>query len=179
VADLSALPLLPRADLVFSTATFHWILDHERLFAELSRALTPGGRLVAQCGGAGNLARIHARAHAMMTSTEWAPFFRDWREPWEFAGAETTAARLAAAGFTGIETWLEPAPTAFGDQPAFATFTSTVVLRPHLACLPDDSHRARFVAQLTAAFAADPTPFELDYVRLNLSARTPAAGSSQ
>ena len=40
-------------DAVLSTATFHWIADHERLFARLHAALRPGGRLVAQCGGAG------------------------------------------------------------------------------------------------------------------------------
>ena len=40
-------------DAILSTATFHWIADHERLFARLHAALRPGGRFVAQCGGAG------------------------------------------------------------------------------------------------------------------------------
>jgi trans-aconitate 2-methyltransferase len=170
VADLSALPVAQRADLVFSTATFHWILDHDALFAEIHHALAPGGRLVAQCGGAGNLARIHARAHAMMQSREWSAHFASWREPWEFASAETTTARLRRAGFGDIQAWLEPAPTAFVDGHAFATFTATVVLRPHLACLPTDAMRAQFVGELTEQFAADDPPFVLDYVRLNISA---------
>ena len=50
-ADAAALPIAGRADAIFSTATFHWVLDHDRLFRSLFAALTPGGRLVAQCGG--------------------------------------------------------------------------------------------------------------------------------
>ena len=52
-----------RSTLVFSTAIFHWILDHDALFARLRAALRPGGRLVAQCGGEGNVAE-HAEAIA-------------------------------------------------------------------------------------------------------------------
>ncbi len=44
--DLLALELDPPADAIFSTATFHWITDHDRLFARLHAALVPGGRLV-------------------------------------------------------------------------------------------------------------------------------------
>jgi len=51
------------ADAVFSTATFHWIVDHDLLFSRIHSVLKPGGRLVAQCGGEGNVAD-HARAIA-------------------------------------------------------------------------------------------------------------------
>ena len=57
-ADLLELTLGEPVDAVLSTATFHWIPDHERLFARLHAALKPGGRLVAQCGGHGNVAEI-------------------------------------------------------------------------------------------------------------------------
>ena len=49
-------------DAILSTATFHWIADHERLFARLHAALRPGGRLVAQCGGEGNIDVLRRRA---------------------------------------------------------------------------------------------------------------------
>src|SRR5436190_2154109 len=59
VADLAdPLPLEPVVDLVVSTATFHWIADHDGLFANLFRVLRPGGRLVAQFGGEGNIAGV-------------------------------------------------------------------------------------------------------------------------
>ena len=49
-ADAAALPIREEADAVFSTATFHWVLDHPRLFRSLHDALKPDGRMVAQCG---------------------------------------------------------------------------------------------------------------------------------
>ena len=61
-ADGAALPFADAFDAVLSTATFHWILDHDQLFASIYRALAPGGRLVAQCGGGANLGRLLDRA---------------------------------------------------------------------------------------------------------------------
>ena len=43
VADLLELELDEPVDAIFSNATFHWILDHERLFERLFAALRPGG----------------------------------------------------------------------------------------------------------------------------------------
>jgi trans-aconitate 2-methyltransferase len=52
LADLMRpLPVAEPADAVFSTATFHWVPDHDALFANLAGAMRPGARLVAQCGG--------------------------------------------------------------------------------------------------------------------------------
>src|SRR5581483_3100376 len=53
--DLVQVALPEPVDLVFSNATFHWIPDHDALFAALHRNMKPGGRLVAQCGGRGNI----------------------------------------------------------------------------------------------------------------------------
>ena len=55
VCDLTELELDARVDAVFSSAVFHWIVDHDLLFRRLAAALMPGGRLAAQCGGAGNI----------------------------------------------------------------------------------------------------------------------------
>jgi trans-aconitate 2-methyltransferase len=55
VADLVELELDEPVDAVFSSAVFHWILDHEALFRSLRGALKPGGALATQCGGAGNI----------------------------------------------------------------------------------------------------------------------------
>src|SRR6266566_1004259 len=44
LADLLEFALPEPVDAIFSTATFHWIADHERLFARLRALLRPGGR---------------------------------------------------------------------------------------------------------------------------------------
>src|SRR5579862_3918696 len=43
--DLSHLPFVHCFDGIVSTAAFHWVLDHDRLFANLRAALVPGGWL--------------------------------------------------------------------------------------------------------------------------------------
>ncbi len=66
LADGADLPFANAFDAIFSAATFHWIPDHDRLFRSLHTALKPGGRVVAQCGGARNLDRLYrpgASAH--------------------------------------------------------------------------------------------------------------------
>jgi trans-aconitate 2-methyltransferase len=163
VADLSELEVAEPVDLIFSTATFHWILDHERLFARLCEVLRPGGRLVAQCGGLGNVAE-HAQAiAAVATLPEFAPHFGGMTMMWNFAGPEETEARLRVAGFDQARCWLEPKPVTPADP---LRFTMTVTLGPHLARLPEELRRPFAEAVLDAG----PQPLTLDYVRLNIEA---------
>lgn len=169
-ADGSRLPFARTFDAVFSGATFHWIRDHDRLFREIHRVLRPGGRLVAQCGGEGNLRRLHERTQALMNSSRFTTHFQGWTDPWNYASEADTRARLARAGFSDIEVSLVPAPTAFADAAAFSDFISCVCVRHHVDRLAPEP-RAAFVSELAALAADDDPPFTLDYRRLNISAR--------
>ncbi len=171
--DVARLPFEAAFDVVFSTATFHWVPDHDALFRSVFAALRPGGRLRAQCGGGPNIARARARAASLMAAPEFAGRFRDWRNPWTYATAQETAARLRAAGFAEVETGLEEAPVTFADDVAFQAFTSTVILRPYLAQLPDESARRAFTRRFAELAAADDPAYTLDYWRLNIAARRP------
>ena len=71
--------------MIFSTATFHWVADHERLFQRLRAALVPGGRLVAQCGGQGNVAEHAAAIAAVAARPEFAAHLDGIAQPWNFA----------------------------------------------------------------------------------------------
>ena len=170
-ADASALPVFQQADAIFSTATFHWILDHQQLFRSLHAALKPGGLLVAQCGGKSNLQRVHERAATLMLDADFAPHFANWQEPWEFADATTTEQRLRGAGFVDIRTTVEWSPVVQPTADAYAVFLANVICRPHLSHLPDDDTRRHFIDRLTRAAIHDTPAFELDYWRLNVAAR--------
>jgi trans-aconitate 2-methyltransferase len=167
VADLAELEIAEPVDLVFSTATFHWILDHERLFERLRAALRPGGRLIAQCGGHGNI-REHATALAdVIALPEFAPHFVDTPELWNYATPEETEARLRAAGFIDARCWLEPRPVTPEDP---LSFTMTSTLGAHLARLPEELRRP-FAEEI---LARSRQPLTLEYVRLNIEARASA-----
>jgi trans-aconitate methyltransferase len=169
--DLLDLRFDQEFDGIFSTASFHWVLDHDRLFRNLYRALRPRGWLVAQCGGGRNIERLLHRTQALMESPAYAAYFVGYRSPWEYSDAETAAARLHSAGFEQIETSLEEAPTTFPNGPEFHQFVENVILRHHLQRITDYPARQQFLAQLTQLAAADDPPFLIDYVRLNLKAR--------
>jgi trans-aconitate 2-methyltransferase len=144
-------------DAVFSTATFHWVTDHDHLFTNLASVLGPSGRLVAQCGAEGNIAGLLAVVRSLGVR-------RAGR--WLYASADETASRLARAGFAEVAVWTNPEPTRFDDAGRLADFLSTVILREHLITLSPEERRP-FVEQLVAAM---PEPV-VDYVRLNIVAR--------
>ncbi len=165
--DLVELDLPETVDVIFSNATFHWIADHERLFVRLLAALRPGGRLLAQCGGSGNIDRFRKLADAVCGEEPFLPYFEAWRQPWNYAGAEETAARLDRAGFEDVQAWLEHKRVTL-EQPR--PFVQTVCLVRHLDPLPEDL-RERFLDEVLARAGA---PLVLEYVRLNMAARRPA-----
>ena len=177
-ADAAALPFDACADAVFSTATFHWVLDHARLFRSIHAALRPGGRLVAQCGGGPNLARVKGQCRAILGEAPYVTFFSGWSEPWEYADAETTERRLAAAGFVDIHASVDPAPVVHPDATAYKEFVTTVICRPYLARLPEAELRDTFIDELTRRAASLHPPFELDYWRLNIDATKPRAAQT-
>jgi trans-aconitate 2-methyltransferase len=171
-AALPELPLGAPLDAILSTATLHWVLDHPAVFRAFRRAIRPGGQLEFQCGGLGNLHRLHERAKALARTEEFRDAFRGFEEPWCYASAEETKEQLQATGWTRVHTWLEVRPTEFADAAAFFEFISSVNLRPFLAKLEDERAR-RFTSALVEAAGQDKPPYVLDYVRLNASAWAP------
>ena len=163
VGDLLDLSLEHRIDAVLSTATFHWIADHPRLFTRLRGALRPGGQLVAQCGGEGNIDVLRGRAAEILARPRYAEHFSGWSAPWNYAGPELTQERLLAAGFSSAKCWLTPAP----QQPEHPReFLSTIVLGPHVDHLPEDL-REPFIDDVLTELGE---PVVVDYVRLNIDA---------
>lgn len=171
--DLATLQYEREADAIFSTATFHWLPDHDRLFTALFRALKPGGWLVAQCGGARNIQHINDRASHILQQPPFASHIGSWTGPWTFADAPETEQRLTTAGFTDVAANVIEAPVVMDDEAAYREFMRTVVLGSHLERLPDNTLREAFIDRMVAGGAHDTPPWSLAYTRLNLQARRP------
>ena len=169
VSDLTELELDEPVDVVFSSAVFHWVLDHDALFRRLAAVLRPGGRLAAQNGGAGNISRLKRSSAEVAARDPYAAHFEGFGEPWNYAAPEETEERLRAAGFTEARAWLQPWDV---TPPEPAEFLRTVCLGPHMDRLPEEL-RDPFVADV---LALEDDPLVLDYVRLNIDARLPSAG---
>jgi len=156
--DVLDLDLQEPVDAIISTATFHWVPDHERLWVRLAGALRAGGVLEVQCGGEGNIDGVRRVIDAV--ARDAAPELLDW-SPWVFAGPPETELRLREAGFTPTRCWLEERPTSPQDLNAFVR---TSILAAHLSRLPAE-RREGFAAAVVAGVRPP-----LDYVRLNVSA---------
>jgi trans-aconitate 2-methyltransferase len=165
--DLAELQLSERVDAVFSNAVFHWVPDHERLFTRLLTVLEPGGRLEAQCGGAGNIDRFHEAVARLADHPPFSSYFEGWTGPWNFATAEDTAALLERIGFTDVRCWLEERQVVPAEP---HDYLRTVCLGHHLEQLPDEL-RDTLVGNVVDSLEQ---PLTLEYVRLNISARKPA-----
>jgi trans-aconitate 2-methyltransferase len=171
--DLSSLEVREPVDLILSTATFHWINDHDRLFGRLALALKPRGRLVAQCGGEGNISRATRAVDETMKEERFRPYFEDWQDDKYYADPLSTKERLEAAGFEDVETWLQDEVAAFDTVEELTRYLRAIVLGGHLDRLPEGL-RGPFAARVAEKVAAvDGTPV-LDYVRLNIMTRKSA-----
>lgn len=106
--SVTALSFAAEFDAVFSNAVLHWVLEPERAIERMRAALKPGGRLVAECGGHGNIAAIvtamRAAARAHGGDAELAA-------PWFYPTAAEYAALLHAGGFEVLRTGLFPRQT--------------------------------------------------------------------
>jgi len=172
--DLLALDRVEVADVVFSTATFHWVRDHPALFQRLYTALRPGGWLIAQCGGGPNIATVANRALAILRQEPFAPHVGAWDGPWHFAGAPDTVARLGSAGFAHPFAEVVHAPVVLDGAAAYREFLATVVFGTHLQRLPSAELRDAFLDEMVRLGATDDPPWLLDYWRLNLQGQRPA-----
>lgn len=164
--DLAELDMHEDVDLVFSNAVFHWIPDHENLFRRLFAALRPGGRLVAQCGGSGNVASLAQAIAEVAAQPRFAKHFADMKPMLNFATPEDTEALLGEIGFEDVRCWLQPKNVTPAEPLAFL---ATVTLGPQLERLPDELNNP-FVNEVAAEMGE---PLVLDYVRLNIEARRP------
>lgn len=107
-------------DVVFSNAVFHWIPDHTELLRRIRRALVPGGKLVCEFGGVGNVVRIQRAFEGALRRRAIA-----YVSPFEFPEIEEFEKLLIDSGFVveiitiydrmtpldggprGLRTWVE------------------------------------------------------------------------
>jgi len=156
---MDPIPIDP-VDAILSTATFHWVPDHDRLFANLAVVLRPRGQFAAQCGGWGNLERVNAAAEKAAGI--------DLLATKVYATPEETWTRMEAEGFVDIETWLTEAPVELPPD-ELEPYLRTVILSGEVARRSPE--RADELVHAVAVELGEPA---IDYVRLNILARKEA-----
>lgn len=151
-----------RVDAIVSTSTFHWVRDHDALFRHLAAVLAPGGQLVVDSGGAGNIAAVLDALRALGHD----------EHPWTYAGVAETEARLRAAGFDRVDVRLVPRTTRFASDEELERFLTSVVLRTFVSELGPEAGR-----KLVRAVAGRLPQREMGWMRLEIEARLSGAAA--
>jgi trans-aconitate 2-methyltransferase len=157
-ADLrQPLPLAREVDAAISVATLHWLPDHAAVFRNVAAVLRPGGQLIAECGGYGNIVTFRTALRQVSGA--------DGAEIWNFADVQETTRHLQEAGFTDVDVRLVPDPARLERGEQLEAFLATVMLGAQLREMPSEDRRP-FVHEVAERL---PEPV-IDYVRLQIRA---------
>ncbi len=167
-ASLTDFKLPEQVDVVFSNAVFHWIPDDDGLFGSLARATKPGGRLRAQCGGKGNIARLTEATHAVEKRAPYSEYVSGDSEFRKYRSVAEAQAALERNGWRDVRGNLFEAPVTFEDEDEAVLYLRTIILQHQAAALPEDLSE-RFLRDVVAeTMERSGAPLCADYVRLNL-----------
>jgi len=172
-ASLTDFVLPEPVDAIFSNAVFHWIPDDDGLFGALFRAAKPGGRMRAQCGGAGNNAHVLESVAAVRRLPSFAAHLDGFSDSKTYRTPERARASLERAGWRDVRASLFEAPIPFDREEDAALYVKTILLRDHVARLPaglGDEYALAVVRETVRRYGA---PYTADYVRLDIWARRP------
>jgi trans-aconitate methyltransferase len=179
ICDATCLPFQDEFDLAVSFATLHWVADHLSVLRGVRRSLKPGGRLVAQCGGRGNLDALLPAAEAVLRAAPWREYFAGFTMPWSFYGVEEYQQWLPEIGLKSERIELIPKQVRHAGSEGLAAWLRTTWL-PYLDRVPE-TLRSNLAAEIAAEYARrHPTDREgclrVPMVRLEVEAVKASSG---
>lgn len=158
-------------DAVFSNAALHWMRRPDAVIDGVYRALRPGGRFVAECGGHRCVAAIRG---ALIAALDRRGIDGAALDPWFFPTADDYRARLERRGFAVTSIAVFPRPTPLpGDIVGWLETFARAFLHP----LPA-GERAAYLEEVRHALQpvlCDANGlWTADYTRLRFAAHRPA-----
>ena len=171
VCDALSLPFEGEFDVVFSNAVFHWIADHDTLLENVRKALKPGGQLICEFGGAGNIAAVEQAFNRACEELELAV-----RAPrFNFPTPEEFSARLARHGLAPVQVYDYDRPTPLKDGEQGLANWMRQFLAGQLEALPEQMGQALLARaeELARPKLWDGGHWTADYRRLRAVARKP------
>lgn len=171
-ASLTDFTLPEQVDCVFSNAVFHWIPDDDALFGCLYRATKPSGRLRAQCGGFGNNAHVLASVAVVREQPRFSKNLAGFSDSKKYRTPEEVTTSLERAGWRDVRARLFAQPVPFDTHDDGALYVKTILLRDHIARLPEPDRNAYAQAVVEETVRRHGEPYTADYVRLDMWAVT-------
>jgi trans-aconitate 2-methyltransferase len=164
--DATRLELSRAFDVAFSTAALHWVDDHEAVLTGVRRSLRPGGRLLFQMGGRGNIAEALPVVDEVVARRRWRGFFDGFTPPYHFYSPEDYTAWLPRAGFRVARAELLPKDMRHADRAAFLGWLRTTWF-PYTDRVPAELRDA-FLEEVAAAYTAAHPPDDAGVVHVRM-----------
>lgn len=128
-------------DIIFSNATLHWVDDHRVFLAGCSRLLSPQGRLIISCGGAGNAAEMLDVIDRLIHGQRWGHYFTTFTFPYFFYSDAQYAHWLPEAGLCPQRLELVEKDMTHQGSEGLAGWLRTTWM-PYTDCVPQELREA-------------------------------------
>lgn len=102
VEDALEIGASSKYDLICSFSSLHWILDHQKLLANVRNALKPGGSIVFSMPGV-PLPDVAAAFKDAVSKEPWLSYLKNYNHPRKKFAPDEYRAQLDQAGFCAIE----------------------------------------------------------------------------
>ncbi len=169
LGDAAAMQFDSEFDAVFSNAALHWMLNPAAVANAMFRALQPGGRLVAEMGGKGNIRCIEEALETVLSGRGLTPASRNY-----FPSVGQYSVLLETAGFEVRMAQLFDRPTPLEGEQGMANWL--LQFRGYsfqgLSAADREKALAEVVEHLRSALYRDHQWFA-DYRRLRIVAAKP------
>ncbi|HEY9159521.1 MAG TPA: methyltransferase domain-containing protein [Desulfomonilia bacterium] len=163
-------------DIAFSNAALHWVKDHKALLAGVKKGLKPGGRILFQMGGRGNVNEIMAAITETISLPEWKEYFKDTGSPYNFYGPDEYRMLLKHAGLEPVRMELIPKEMKFDSRDGLVSWVRTTCL-PYTLIVPEDRRDAFIEGIVELYLSKNPADIDgtihLKAVRLEIEATKP------
>ena len=169
VCDARTLPFSGEFHAIFSNAALHWIAEAERVVEGIARALQPGGRLVAEFGGKGNVRNVVAALESALLQLGVSPHGAN---PWFYPSVAEYSTLLEKHGLEVREAALFERPTKLEDHERGLAAWITMFGDSFLRRVPE-TKRDEYLRAVEDAARANlwkTVNWELDYRRLRIAA---------
>jgi trans-aconitate methyltransferase len=174
LGDASRLSFNNDFDVVFSSATLHWILDHQPVLRGIFTALKQDGRILLQMGGKGNAADVLSVLGGIINREKWQQYFTGFNFQYGFYGTEEYSKWLCEAHLQPKRVELIPKDAAHENRGAFEGWIRTTWL-PWTQRIPEEK-RDQFISEIAEKYleqypADDRGVIHVKMVRLEVEAR--------
>ncbi|MEW6104712.1 MAG: methyltransferase domain-containing protein [bacterium] len=164
--DARGMNFISEFDVVFSTSTLHWVIDHLPVLKGIKRSLKPGGRILLQMAGKGNAAKIIEVSETIVNSKRWNEYFTDFAFPWGFYGTDEYNVWLKDVGLKVKRVELIPKDMIHKGKEGLSGWIRTTWL-PYTQRLPEEL-RDEFIGEIVDKYIKDYPPDNKGFIHIQM-----------